>query len=91
MAQTAENRIGIISVIIEQLNQVDAVNHLLSEHAQIITGRMGIPKPNGRPLNVIAIFVDGTNDDIGMLSGKLGRLKGVSVKAAVSKETFPLL
>jgi len=85
------NRIGIISIIIEMPEAIEEVNHILSTHADLITGRMGIPNPNGRPLNVIAVFVDGTNDAIGHLSGQLGRLKGVSVKAAVSKASYPPL
>lgn len=83
------HRIGIVSILIEDCRQVDQVNHLLSEHAKIITGRMGIPNPNGRKVNVIAIIVDGTNDDINNLTGKLGRLSGVSVKSAVSKQAYP--
>ena len=83
------NRIGIISIIIENPSQVGSVNQLLSDHSKIITGRMGIPNPNGRSINVIAIFIDGTNDEINMLTGKLGRLDGVSTKAAVSKQSYP--
>ncbi|MDN5298049.1 MAG: hypothetical protein PWP51_602 [Clostridiales bacterium] len=86
-----EHRIGIISIIIENASQIDRVNHLLTEHASIIAGRMGLPNPNGRKINVIAIIVDGTNDDIGNLSGKLGRLEGVNVKSAVSKQSYPAL
>ena len=90
-ASNEQSRIGIVSIIIEMPNAIDGVNHILSTHASLITGRMGIPSPNGRPLNVIAVFVDGTNDAIGHLSGQLGRLQGVSVKAAVSKASYPVL
>jgi putative iron-only hydrogenase system regulator len=86
-----DHRIGIVSIIIENPAQIERVNHLLTEHAAIIAGRMGLPNPNGRKINVIAIIVDGTNDDIGNLSGKLGRLEGVSVKSAVSKQSYPAL
>ena len=60
------------------------MNRLLHEYSHIIIGRMGIPYRE-KGLNVISIIVDGTNDDIGALSGKLGKIKGLSVKSALSK------
>jgi len=42
--------------------------------------------PRGRNLSVIAVIVDGSNDDIGAMTGKLGAIPGVSVKAALRKK-----
>jgi len=79
-----DKRIGVIGIVIEDTSQVAEVNSLLHEYSHIIIGRMGIPYRE-RGLNVISLIVDGTNDDIGALSGKLGKIKGLSVKSALSK------
>lgn len=80
-----DKRIGVIGIVIEDTSQIEEVNHLLHEYSHIIIGRMGIPYRE-RSLNVISVIVDGTNDDIGALSGKLGKIKGLSVKSALSKK-----
>ncbi|MFA6782367.1 MAG: TM1266 family iron-only hydrogenase system putative regulator [Sedimentibacter sp.] len=80
-----DKRIGVIGIVIEDTFQIEEVNHLLHEYSHIIIGRMGIPYRE-RSLNVISVIVDGTNDDIGALSGKLGKIKGLSVKSALSKK-----
>jgi len=87
-----EHRIGIIGIVLEKPEKVDLVNQVLHGHFDIISGRMGIPHLNGRDVNVISLVVDGSNDAIGSLAGKLGKIDGVSVKSAVSKKTFePIL
>lgn len=80
-----EKRIGVIAIIIEEPNKVSSVNNILSERASIIVGRMGVPyKEKG--VNVISIIVDGSTDEIGAITGKLGKLKGVTVKSALTKK-----
>lgn len=83
-----EHRIGVIAIVLEEPDNIGLVNAILSDHSEIIKGRMGIPNFNNRAINVISLVVDGTNDDIGSLAGKLGKIKGLSVKSAVSKKTF---
>ena len=78
-------RIGVIGIVIEDTSQAAEVNNILHEYSHIIIGRMGIPYRE-RGLNVISLIVDGTNDDIGALSGKLGKIRGLSVKSALSKK-----
>ncbi|HNZ82315.1 MAG: iron-only hydrogenase system regulator [Sedimentibacter sp.] len=80
-----DKRIGVIGIVIEDMSQAAEVNNILHEYSHIIIGRMGIPYRE-RGLNVISLIVDGTNDDIGALSGKLGKIKGLSVKSALSKK-----
>jgi putative iron-only hydrogenase system regulator len=82
-----DKRIGVIGIVIEDTSQAGEVNRLLHEYSHIIIGRMGIPYKE-RGLNLISVMVDGTNDDIGALSGKLGKIKGLSVKSALSKKTL---
>jgi len=79
-----DKRIWVIGIVIEDTSQIAEVNRILHEYSHIIIGRMGIPYRE-KGLNVISIIVDGTNDDIGALSGKLGKIKGLSVKSALSK------
>jgi putative iron-only hydrogenase system regulator len=80
-----EKRIGVVAVIVEDKESVDQVNKLLSTYGEIIMGRMGIPYKE-KQLSVISIIVDGTTDDIGGLTGRLGRLRGVTVKSALTQK-----
>ncbi len=81
-----DSRIGIIGIVVEDLSSTDQINKVLHEHANLIVGRMGIPyKKNG--VSVISLIVDGSNDEISALTGKLGRIKGASVKSMVTKQT----
>lgn len=80
-----DKRIGVVGIVIEDLTNISKVNEILSEYGNNIVGRMGIPYRE-REINVISLIVDGTTDDIGALTGKLGRIKGLSVKSALSKK-----
>ena len=81
------NRICVIVIVIEDMSQVHQINEILHEHSHIIIGRMGIPYKT-RNISVISVIVDGTNDLIGSLTGKLGAIKGVTVKSALTKKTY---
>lgn len=80
-----ETRVAIISMIISDETSVPAVNALLHEHGRFIRGRMGLPY-HERGLNIISVVADAPADIISALSGKLGRLKGVTSKTVFSKE-----
>lgn len=80
-----DKRIGVIGIVVEDLSQIAEVNDILHQYSSIIIGRMGIPYKE-RGVNVISIIVDGTTDEIGALSGKLGKIQGLSVKSALSKK-----
>jgi putative iron-only hydrogenase system regulator len=79
-----EKRLGVIGIVVENLGAVNDLNQLLHEYAQLIVGRMGIPYRK-RGVSVISLIVDGSNDDISALTGKIGRLRDVSVKSALAK------
>ena len=79
-----ENRIAILSIIIDDLKSSEAVNSVLHEYNNIIVGRMGIPYRE-RGVSVIAVVVDTDTDTISAVTGKLGKIAGVSVKSAISK------
>jgi len=80
-----EKRIGIVGIVVESPDCTDRVNTVLHEYAGLIVGRMGIPYRE-RGVSVITLIVDGSNDDISALTGKLGRITGASVKSMVTKE-----
>jgi putative iron-only hydrogenase system regulator len=78
-------RIGVVGIVIEDRTYVPEVNSILSDHGEIIVGRMGIPYRD-RHVAVISLIVDGSTDDIGSLTGRLGGVKGVTVKSALTKK-----
>lgn len=83
-----EKRIGIIAIVIDDPKKsAEKVNELLSEFSDIIIGRMGLPYQK-RSVSIISVMVDGTNDRIGALSGKLGRIDGVNAKSVLSNKKY---
>ena len=79
-----ETRVAVISIIIENPDSVQAMNELLHQYSSYVIGRMGIPYL-AKGINIISVAVDAPQDQISALSGKIGRLPGVSAKAAYSK------
>ncbi len=57
-------RVGVVGIIIKKDNKGAAeVQKILSEHADIITGRMGVPdRING--IYAISVIVMGENEEI---------------------------
>ena len=82
-----EKRIGVIGIVIEDLEQVPVINDILHHYKNIIVGRLGLPYRE-KGISIISLVVDGTTDDIGALNGKLGKISGVNVKSALSKKVF---
>ena len=79
-----DSRVALISIIVEQADSVEALNRILHEYGAYIIGRRGLPYQK-RGISIISIAVDAPADIISALSGKLGRLPGVSSKALYSK------
>lgn len=79
-----DKRIGIIGIVVEDLTSAERVNGILHDYAGLIVGRMGIPYRE-RGVSVITLIVDGSNDDISAMTGKLGRISGITVKSMVTK------
>ncbi|MGM0501167.1 MAG: TM1266 family iron-only hydrogenase system putative regulator [Bacillota bacterium] len=75
-----KQRIAVVGVIISgREGTANKVNDILSQYGDLIVGRMGLPYQD-RGLNIISLIVDGTNDQLGALAGKLGNIDGVKVK-----------
>ena len=77
-------RVAVIAIIIENSESAEGVNGILHNYRQYIIGRMGIPYRE-KGINIIRVAVDAPEQEITALSGKIGRLKGVSAKTAYSK------
>ncbi len=81
----SERRIGFVGILIEdRLAAGERVNAILSGHGDHIVARVGLPYRE-RQCCVITLVVDMTTDEIGVLTGQLGQLPGVSVKSALAK------
>ena len=80
-----DQRIGVVGIVVEDRSKAVQINSILSDHSDIIIGRMGVPH-RSRDLSVIALIVEGTTDQLGSLTGKLGSIKGIQVKSALSSK-----
>ena len=78
-----DQRIAVMAIVIEDLDSAEKVNELLHGSAQFIVGRMGIPYRK-RGISIISVALDAPQDAISALAGRIGTLKGVSVKTAFS-------
>ncbi|HAN18738.1 MAG: hypothetical protein A2X13_13050 [Bacteroidetes bacterium GWC2_33_15] len=78
-----EKRIGTALILIENKESVHLLNDIISKHSEIIIGRQGLPRYNGQ--SIISLVLEGTTDEIGSLTGQLGRIKGLQVKSVVLK------
>lgn len=76
-------RVAVMSIIVENGEGVTELNAILHDYGDYIIGRMGIPYRQ-RGINIISVAIDAPQDTISALSGKIGKLKGVSVKTAYS-------
>ena len=82
-----ETRVAVMSIIVENGEMVETLNGILHEYGEFIIGRMGIPYRQRR-ISIISVAVEAPQDVISALSGKLGRMEGVSAKAAYSNYIF---
>ena len=81
-----ETRVAVMGIIVEEAAAVEGLNALLHQYADYIIGRMGIPYRK-RGVSIVSIAIDAPQDIISALSGKIGKLQGVSVKTAYSNVT----
>jgi putative iron-only hydrogenase system regulator len=79
-----DTRIALIGIIVEDTNGIAPTNALLHEYSTYIVGRMGIPYSK-KGVNIISVVLDAPDHIISSLSGKLGRIPGISVKSMLAK------
>lgn len=78
-----ETRVAVMSIIVENTTSVEKINSLLHDYAEFVIGRMGIPY-RAKKISIISVALDGPQDKIAALSGKIGSLNGVNVKTTYS-------
>ncbi len=76
-------RVAVMSIIVENPETVQRLNEILHEYGEYIIGRMGIPYRE-RKIHIISIAIDAPQDTISTLAGRIGSLKGITVKTAFS-------
>lgn len=76
-----ETRIAVIGIVVEEEDSVEILNEILHEYRHYFIGRMGIPYPK-KGVSVISIAVDAPQSTISALTGKIGKLNGISSKTA---------
>lgn len=80
-AQAAQSRVAVIGIVVEDYSSAEALNDILHQYGAYIIGRMGIPYRE-KKINIISVAVDAPQNVISAMSGKIGRLPGVSAKTA---------
>ena len=79
-----ETRVALIGIVVENPDSVDQLNALLHLYREYIIGRMWVPYPK-KKVSIISVAIDAPGDIISALSGKLGKLPGVSTKTVYSR------
>ena len=77
------SRVATVGIIVENPDAVESLNAILHEYGECIVGRMGIPYRR-RGISVICIVADAPQETLSALSGRIGRLPGVTAKTAYS-------
>ncbi len=83
------NRIATISIIVEHSEDenIKQINELLHEYQDVILGRMGLPDRTHK-VNIISVALCADENMINALTGKLGRIDGITAKTLYSKNSY---
>ena len=82
-----EKRAADLAIIVQDMDSVAALNELLHQYGSYIICRMGVPYRE-RNMNIISVALDAPANIISALSGKVGRLKGVTAKTVYAPESL---
>lgn len=78
-------RLGFVGIIVEDREKSSGVvNDILSQHSNLILSRTGLPNAKGNT-SIITLVIDATTDELGILTGKLGNIGGISIKSGLAK------
>lgn len=80
-----ETRVAVVAIIVREGAAVETLNDLLHQSGKYIIGRMGVPYRD-KGVNIISVAMDAPADVISALSGKLGRLPGITAKTVYAPE-----
>lgn len=76
-----ETRVAHIGIIVDNYESTEQINKILHDYRDYIIGRMGVPYSK-KGISIISVAIDAPLDVISAISGKIGRLDGVSTKCA---------
>lgn len=79
-----QSRVALVGIIVEDLTVTDRINEIIHDFNEYIVGRMGIPY-RSRGVAIISLVIDAPGDVISCLSGRLGMIENVQVKAQYTK------
>ena len=82
-----EKRVAVLAILAESFDSAERINTLLHDFGPYIVGRMGIPYRE-RGIHVISVAIDAPQDAINALTGKIGKLEGITAKAAYSNRVY---
>lgn len=77
-----ENKVAVMSIIVEDREFVDELNSILHDFGDYIIGRMGLPFRE-KGINIISIAINADQDTISSLAGKIGNISSVNVKTSL--------
>ena len=80
-----ETRVALVAIIVRENASVPALNELLHQYGSYMVGRMGVPY-RSRGVNIISVAMDAPADVISALSGKIGKLPGITAKTVYAPE-----
>ncbi|MBC5746698.1 iron-only hydrogenase system regulator [Dysosmobacter sp. NSJ-60] len=80
-----ETRVALVAIIVRENASVSALNELLHQYGSYMVGRMGVPY-RSRGVNIISVAMDAPADVISALSGKIGKLPGITAKTVYAPE-----
>lgn len=80
-----ETRVAVLTIIVREGSSVAVLNELLHQYGNYIISRMGVPYRQ-KNVNIICVALDAPGDVISALSGKIGRLEGITAKTVYAPE-----
>lgn len=78
-------RVALMAIIVKEAASVNEMNELLHKYGEYVISRMGVPY-HERGVNIISVALDAPADVISALSGKIGRLPGITAKTVYAPE-----
>jgi len=79
-----EKRIGSILLKAERDCDTNLINSILSDFSSIIISRQGIPMKD-QGYSLISVILESSTDELGALTGKLGKISNLQVKSLLLK------
>ena len=79
-----EDRVAIIAIMVSDKESVSQINEILHQFSDAIIGRMGLPYRQ-KKINIISVVLDAPQDTVSTISGKIGKLPGVTAQTLFSK------